>query len=322
MDEEGILRVGGRLQRSPLPPAEKNPILISGKHHVATLLVRHFHESVQHQGRHFTEGALRAAGFWITGGRLLISKALFKCVKCRRLRGKLLHQKMADFPADRLSSCPPFTYVGVDAFGPWEVVTCRTRGGSAYSKRWGIVFSCLGCRAIHVELVEEMSAASFINALRRFQAFRGAVKEYRSDCGTNFVGSVEELGIHAVNVKDADVKRFLHDSGTVWTFNPPHASHMGGPWERMIGTIRRILDSMLLDTHGARLTHEVLSTLMAEVCAIVNSRPIVPVSSDVESPFILTPTTLLTQKVGEPPEQLPDLSIKDIYRSQWKFAQT
>ncbi|XP_062590775.1 uncharacterized protein LOC134252346 [Saccostrea cucullata] len=130
IDDVGIIRVGGRLQISDLPYGEKHPVLIPGKHHVASLTVRHFHEQTEHQGRHLTEGAVRKAGYWITGWKRLISSILFHCVICRRLRGKFVEQKMSDLPRDRLTPCPPFTFVGVDVFGPWDVLTRRTRGVS------------------------------------------------------------------------------------------------------------------------------------------------------------------------------------------------
>ena len=321
LDEDGILRVGGRLKASALPVGEKHPILLPGKHHVASILVKHFHEQAEHQGRHITEGAVRKAGFWITGGKRLISSIIFHCVTCRRLRANFSEQKMADLPCDRLSPAPPFTYVGVDVFGPWNVVTRRTRGGCANSKRWAVLFTCLYCRAVHIELLEEMSTSSFINSLRRFYAIRGEVKEFRSDRGTNFVGSTDALQISAINVEDNHVDNFFKDRRTIWKFNPPHSSHMGGVWERLIGVARRILDNMLSNnsTQG-QLTHEVLSTLMAEVSAIINSRPIVPVSTDPESPFILSPSVLLTQKTGSV-GSCQQLSVKDMYRSQWKYVQ-
>lgn len=321
LDSDNILRVGGRLKGAQIPLHEKSPILIPGAHHIATLLIRHYHESVCHQGRHFTEGAVRSAGYWITGGKRLISSLLFKCVMCRKLRGRLGLQKMADLPQDRMTPSPPFTYVGVDVFGPWSVVTRRTRGGSANSKRWAVLFTCLACRAVHIELIEEMSSSSFINALRRFYAIRGKVKEFRSDCGTNFVGATDDLCIDAINVKSEPVGKLLYDSGTVWKFNPPHSSHMGGVWERLIGVTRRILDAMFAEAKSKHLTHEVLSTFMAEVCAIINHRPIVPVSSDAESPQVLTPSVLLTQKTDAATDSFEHLSEKEMYRSQWKYVQ-
>ena len=131
MDEKGLLRVGGRLNQSSLSQKDKNPIIIPGNHHIAVLLARHYHILVKHQGRHLTEGAVRSAGFWITGGKRLISSVIHKCVKCRKLRGRYETQKMADLPSVRLEPSPPFTAVGVDAFGPWLIVSRRTRGGLA-----------------------------------------------------------------------------------------------------------------------------------------------------------------------------------------------
>lgn len=137
------------------------------------------------------------------------------------LRGKLEQQKMADLPADRLTPTPPFTFVGVDTFGPWSIATRRTRGGVANAKRWAIMFSCLVTRAIHIEIVEEMTSSSFINVLRRFTALRGPVKEFRSDQGTNFIGAVNELGLNCVNVEDQNIKNFLDINKSIWKSNPP-----------------------------------------------------------------------------------------------------
>lgn len=149
-----LLRVGGRLNKAHcLTSKEKNPVILPGKHYVARLIVTHFHELVKHQGRHFTESAVRAGGFWITGGKRLVSSVIFRCIKCRKFRGRFECQKMSDLPADRLEQTPPFTYVGLDTFGPWPVLTRRTRGGQANSKRWAILFTCLCVRAVHIEVV-------------------------------------------------------------------------------------------------------------------------------------------------------------------------
>ena len=189
LGSDEILRVGGRLKNAPvLISREKHPVSIPGKHHIAKLIVLQFHEEVQHQGRLFTEGAIRKGGFRITGGKRLVSSVIFSCVKCRRLRGKLEGQKMADLPSDCLEEAPPFTYVGLDVFGPWSITTRRTRGGQANSKRWAVLFTCLCIRAIHIEVIEELSSSAFINALCIFVAIRGKVKQFRSDRGTNFVG--------------------------------------------------------------------------------------------------------------------------------------
>ncbi|KAJ7997080.1 hypothetical protein DPEC_G00225210 [Dallia pectoralis] len=321
VDANGLLRVGGRIVQSELGLAQVKPIVIPGRHHLATLLVRHYHETVKHQGRHFTEGSIRAAGFWLVGSKRAISGLLYKCVTCRKLRRTTEHQQMADLPAERLQVAPPFTYVGVDVFGPWEVAFRRTRGGQANSKRWAVMFSCLCTRAVHIEVIETMSSSSFINALRRFFAIRGPAKQIRSDCGTNFVGACHELQMEKSSFSPESVQKYLKEQSCVWVFNPPHASHMGGAWERMIGMARRILDCMLLE-HKSRLTHEVLTTLMAEVTAVMNARPLVPVSSDPDSPLILSPAMLLTQKTGTPPPPPGNFGGTNLFKEEWKQVQS
>lgn len=317
---EGLLRVGGRLRYASLDSEMKHPIILPKDNHVTKLLVEHYHAEVKHQGRQFTEGAIRAAGLWIVGGKRLVSSTLHHCVTCRKLRGKLEEQKMADLPPERLNTSPPFTYVGLDVFGPWTVVTRRTRGGAAESKRWAILFTCMNTRGVHIEVIESMDATSCVNALRRFFAIRGPAKQLRSDRGTNFIAASLELSIGHPVGGQTSILDYLHSKDCTWEFNPPHASHMGGVWERMIGVTRRILDSMLLQNKHTNLTHEVLCTLMAEVSAIINARPLIPVSSDPSSPLLLTPALLLTQKPGlhAPPG---DFTSKDLLKGQWRQVQ-
>ena len=220
VDQHGILRVGGRLSKLK-DSLEVHPVIIPKKHFVAVLLTRHFHEQVCHQGRHITEGAIHAAGYWITGGKCMIASVIQRCVSCRRTRSQVATQKMGDLPEDRLQPCPPFTYIGVDVFGPWHVTARRTRGGCANSKRWAVLFTYLASRAIHIEVIEEITTSSFINSLRRFIALRGPVKQIRSDRGTNFVGAVRELGLNSVFDETGPVDEFLSEQGCTWIFNPP-----------------------------------------------------------------------------------------------------
>lgn len=200
---------------------------------------------------------------------------------------------------------------------------CRTvdQRRWASSKRWAVLFTCMSTRAIHIEVLESMDSSSFINALRRFFSVRGPAKQIRSDCGTNFVGACKELQMESVT-SDKEVQRYLSDNGCKWIFNPPHSSHMGGSWERLIGLARHILDSMLLKVSPAKLTHEVLTTFMAEVSAIFNARPLVPVSTDPDSPFILTPATLLAQKISALPPPKGEFDKKNLYGKQWRQVQS
>ena len=171
---------------------------------------------------------------------------------------------------------------------------------------------------MHIDILESMSTSSMINALRRFFAFRGPAKIIRSDQGTNFVGAAAELELVT---ETEDVKHLLQSRGCSWIFNPPKAPHMGGIWERMIGVTKKILNSILLSQKN--LTHEILSTVLCEAMEIINSRPLIDVSTDPESPAVLTPAALLTQKFDRlsAPEGSMQQKRYDA-KEHWKRAQS
>lgn len=139
LDEKGILRVGGRLYQSSLPVEQRNPIILPGKSHL-TVFTRHIHELVHHQGRLITEGALRNHGYWVTGSKRVVSSLIHKCIVCRKLRGNFEYQKMADLSMNRIEPGLPFTSVGVDTFGPWLVISRKTRGGYGTQQEVGLAF--------------------------------------------------------------------------------------------------------------------------------------------------------------------------------------
>ena len=149
----------------------------------------HPDDEVQHQGRQITHGALRNAGYWLVGGHDAMARLIGSCVTCKKLRGPIMDQQMADLPPDRSEVGFPLTNVGIDVFGSWTVHTRRTIGGGANSKRWRLVFLCMASRAIHIELVETMDGSSFLCALRRFLAIPGPALRLRCDRCTNFVGA-------------------------------------------------------------------------------------------------------------------------------------
>lgn len=322
LDDNGVLRVGGRLRRSNEDYVEKHPAILPRGHHLSNLAITYHHEKVHHQGRLITHGAVRQAGIWVMGASRMVSKAISRCIKCKRLRGKLSTQHMADLPSDRMGTPPPFTNVGFDVFGPWTIKTRKLRGGAVNFKRWGLVFTCLNSRAIHIEVLEMMDSSSFICALRRFFSIRGPAAKLRCDRGTNFIGGKTELDNALREMDHRAIKRYVTEEGCEWLFNPPHASHFGGVWERQIGTIRRILDSMLLKVGPQQLTHELLVTLMAEVSAIVNARPIASLPTCTDHPQPLSPAMLLTMKT-RPLLSPPGVFVsQDLYsRRYWRRAQ-
>ncbi|KAL7859131.1 hypothetical protein SRHO_G00142780 [Serrasalmus rhombeus] len=313
LDEQGILRVGGRLTHADLHHHIKHPAVLPAKGHVTRLLIQHYHQQVQHQGRGITVNELRANGFWILGCSHAVSSCINKCVKCRRFRRSTENQLMADLPRDRMEETPPFTYCGIDCFGPFYV-----KDGRKESKRYGLLFTCLCSRAVHIELLEEMTTDFFIIALRAFIAIRGNVRQLRCDQGTNFVGARREF-IEALKEMDQERLKIL---GCEFFMNPPSASHMGGAWERQIRTIRSVLTS-ILDQSSNRLDTSSLRTYFYEVMAIINSRPLTAhLLNDPMGPQPLSPNHILTMKssiILPPPGKF---EREDLYlRKRWRKVQ-
>nr|XP_024656059.1 uncharacterized protein LOC112431629 [Maylandia zebra] len=221
---------------------------------------------------------------------------------------------MSDLPIDRISAdLPPFTYVGVDYFGPIEV-----KRGRSLVKRYGVLFTCLTCRAVHLEVAHSLDTGSCINAIRRFICRRGQVKEIRSDNGTNFVSSNRELKQAMLELNQSKIQKGLAQDGIKWTFNPPYGAHHGGVWERLVQEIKRILYSI---TNQQVLDDETLHTVFCEVEAILNDRPITPSSDDPNDVEALTPNHLLQLK-GKPVLPPGLFKKEDLYlRRRWKQAQ-
>ena len=247
---------------------------------------------------------IRDNGLWIVNMNSLCKRVLRSCVGCRKLRGSFGSQIMSNLPIDRAVPTAPFTYVGIDLFGPFLIKERRSE-----LKRYGVMFTCLTCRAIHIETANSLETDSFILSLRRFVSRRGNIREIRSDNGSNFVGAKRELQREFEKMDHSRIAQYLKGNNTEWVKwynNPPYSSHFGGVWERQIRSARQILNGILL-THGHSLKDESLRTLLCEVECVVNSRPLTVESlSDPLSPKPLTPNTLLTHKtkvVLPPPGQ-------------------
>ena len=241
-----------------------------------------------------TANEIRSNGLWIIGCSSAVSREIACCVKCRRQRSGTQTQKMADLPEDRLEPSPPFTYCAVDYFGPFII-----KEGRRELKRYGALFTCLNSRAIHIEVADSLTTDSFINALRRFIALRGPIRQLRSDRGTNFVGAKRELQEALAEMDFKKVAQFLLKGNCdviEFKMNVPSASHQGGVWERQIRTVRSVLNG-LIDPAASQLNDDSLRTLMCEVTAIVNSRPLTTDNLfDPTSLEPLTPNHLLTAK--------------------------
>ena len=320
LDADGILRVGGRLRRANMPEGIKHPVVLPKGSHVTKLIVQDCHHAIKHQGSGMTHNELCQRGYWIIGGTSAVRCLVSKCTICRRFRAPPQVQKVADLPQDRTEPAPPFTYSAVDYFGPFFI-----KEGRREVKRYGVLFTCMSSRAIHIETSNTLETDSYINALRRFLAERGPVRQIRSDRGTNFVGAKRELANALSEMDHEKVKSHLLRENCNWIdmkMNFPAASHMGGSWERQIRTVRNVL-SVLLQESGTQLDDESFRTLMNEVQNIVNSRPLsVNNMMSPEAPEPLTPNHLLTMKVKVlmPP---PGVFLRDdLYsRKRWRRVQ-
>ncbi|XP_053272740.1 uncharacterized protein LOC128430658 [Pleuronectes platessa] len=313
LDNKGIIRVGGRLTHAALHPHVKHPAVLTKDSHVSALLVKHYHERVHHQGRGMTMNELRSNGIWILGCSKTVSSHIYKCTKCRKFRRGTEQQKMADLPEDRMDTTPPFTYCGMDCFGPFHI-----KEGRKELKRYGLLLTCMCSRAVHIEMLDSMTTDAFINALRSFIAIRGMVRQIRCDRGTNFAGARREFD-EALREMDQEE---LKELGCEFIMNTTASSHMGGVWERQIRTIRSVLTS-ILEQSAKQLDCSSLRTFLYEVMAIVNSRPLTTDNlNDSSSPEPLTPNHILTMKstIISPP---PGKFVKeDIYiRKRWRRVQ-
>ena len=193
---------------------------------------------------------------------------------------------MAPLPSTRVTpDDPPFAITGVDYFGPFEVVIFRRK-----VKRYGVIFTCLNTRAVHLEVAASLTADSFIMAFRRFTAVRGQVSICYSDNGTNLVAGEKELRTCLQQWNQQHLTDSLAQKGVKWVFNPPAAPHFGGAWERLIRSAKSALKIVL---HLRSLTDETLATAMAEVANLLNGRPLTHIPVNAEDPEPLTPNHFL-----------------------------
>ncbi len=286
--EDGVLSVGGRLSRSAMPEKSKHPIILHKDLRICSLILEHIHQDVGHLGQNSVLAKLRQK-YWLPQANSAVRRIIYACLICRRLHAKTGVQKMADLPEDRLlPDKPPFSNTGVDYFGPFEV-----RRGRSMVKRYGVLFTCLTIRAIHLEVAPSLDTDACVNAIRRFVCRRGHVSVIRSDNGTNFTGAEKELREALQNLNQATIQEEMLKREIQWIFNTPGASHHGGAWERQIRTVRKVLNSVLrqqvLDDDG-------LHTLFCEVESIINDRPITKMSDDPNDLEALTPNHLLLMR--------------------------
>ena len=238
LDEMGILRVGGRLENTLIDYDAKHPIILPYRDHVTDLIISQHHQKTGHLGQEYVLSSLRHQ-YWVIKGRSAVRRVISGCFLYKKLGAVRGEQLLGDPPKERLmSEEPPFTHVGVDYFGPLYV-----HQGRRNVKRYGCLFTCLAVRAIHIEVVYSLNTDGFINALQRFVNLRVCPTTIFSDNGTNFRAGEKELR-ESLIWKQTTIHDFLRQKNIIWKFNPPGASHIGGAWERIIRSIRKIQNSL------------------------------------------------------------------------------
>jgi hypothetical protein len=293
LSKEGLIRVGGRLTHAPINFNQKFPIVLPANHYITELVVRQEHERQLHAGPQATLCSIRQV-YWPISGRNTVRKIIHRCVKCFKANPKGLTQKMGDLPVDRLQPARPFIKTGIDYAGPIYLKTGTSRSKQRV-KAYIALFICFTTKAIHIELVGDLTTESFLNALKRFISRRGHVAEIYSDNATNFTGASRELKFLLNSSKCQNlISQEMNNVNTRWHFIPPRSPHFGGLWESGIKSIKYHLKRVIGDTS---VTYEEMYTLLTRVEACLNSRPLTPMSPDPTDFSVLTPAHFL---IGAP----------------------
>ncbi|XP_067635655.1 uncharacterized protein [Eurosta solidaginis] len=308
MDDQGILRLGGRIDNAQcVNLSTRRPIILPKAHVMSRLVVRHYHELFYHQNSEAIIGAIRSK-YWIPNVRCLLRSIKSACQLCKNAAATPRNPLMGQVPPDRLTPyVRPFSFTGVDYFGPVLVSIGRRR-----EKRWVALFTCLTVRAIHLEVAKDLSADAAILCLRNFVNRRGVPVRMRSDRGTNFVGASKIEWLHvAERLGDECTRR-----GIEWVFNTPGNPEAGGAWERMVRSVKRVLAFTLKEVAPQI---ETLHTLLIEAENLINSRPLthLPLENIDDDP--LTPNHFI---LGGPSYiQTSADSQETCLRKQWRILQ-
>lgn len=307
LDTDGILRVGGRLENSELSFNQRHPMVLPQGNTFTKLLIMHYHYKNLHMGPQALLGAIRAE-YWPLSGLNTIKQVLKKCVICFRVNPKNLENLMGNLPRSRVVPSRPFSNCGVDFAGPFEIKLSKIRNQRVV-KGYVCAFVCFATKAAHLEVVEDLSTESFLNCFKRFISRRGLPVNMYSDNATNFIGTNNSL---------TDLYRFFSNQCTQnafseyfaslrvhWHFIPARSPHFGGLWESVIKAakyhLRRVIGSH-------RLTYEQFSTILTQVEACLNSRPLTPLTENPDDLNFLTPGHFL---VGTALNALPQEDVRD-----------
>ena len=287
IDKHDLIRCSGRLDNSVLPMSTKNPILLPPKSTFAQRLIKYFHEIHRHAGVNTLLSLIREE-YWLPQGRRQIKTVIKQCILCQKLwKRPLSLPSVPSLPDERVNFEKPFQAIGVDLTGAYDVFevdldTSETIRGKAYI----CLFTCAATRAVHLELLQSLSTLDFLFAFRRFCASYSVPKVIISDHGSNFKGCDNFLKQIA---QEPEVVSHLKNLQIKWKYITAHSPWQGGFYERLIGVVKRALSSAVCKR---KLSFIELQTLLCEVKAVVNSRPLTYISENLDDDY-LTPNLLL-----------------------------
>lgn len=300
VDQEGLLRATGRLQHSNASYSERHPIVLPKEHRYCRLIVLQEHQRLLHAGVHDTLVQLRER-YWIISGRQLVRRVIKECVICQRYNSRPASEVTAPLPLDRVTKANPFEVTGIDFAGPLFV-----KGKPNSQKAYITLFTCAVTRAVHLELVEDMTATSFLHAFRRFISKRGIPQIIYTDNALTFKRSKKELRKLWNIIRDEEVTNQVSSFKIHWKFIVERAPWWGGFYERLVRSVKLSLKKAL----GCRsLTSDELYTALTEVEAVINSRPLTYVYNDIGEPEALSPANFLT---GKRPTSFPTLGLTEV----------
>lgn len=315
LDEHQIIRVGGRLQNSNLSFEQKYPIVLPNNHAFTKLLVKYEHERHFHSGQQSLRSILRR-NFWILRQDTAIQHCIINCIKCIRVKAETTTQMMAALPKARVVPSKVFQNVGIDYAGPIKLLIRGGRGLRKIEKKaYLAVFVCFTTKAIHLELVSELTTEAFLAAFDRFVGRRGLPTDIWSDNGTNFVGASKKINelLEFFQYNNNHIMTSINQLGCSWHFIPPRSPSFGGLWEAGVKSVKSHLKRTIGDT---LFTYEQYETLLIKIEACLNSRPLILESSDPNDVNALTPGHFL---VGGPLTALPNTDITNIPINRLKY---
>lgn len=318
IDEDCIIRVGGRLSHSDLPYRSKHQVVLPKDSLLTKLIFESEHLRLGHPGPQNLLANIRHT-YWPVCGRVLARKITQACIPCFKNNPRKMQQLMGSYPKERLESNRPFLHCGIDFGGPVSTLTYQGRG-SRTMKSYFCLFICFSTKAVHVEVVGDLNTQSFLACLARFIGRRGVPSSISSDNATNFVGANAELQRIQTFLRDSNdnVVTELAKQSIKWNFIPANSPHFGGLWESGIKSIKHHMRRIMGNTN---YTFEQLTTLFAQIEACLNSRPMYAMSEDPNDLQPLTPGHFI---IGEPLTKLPEPSLLHINigrLSKWQLVQ-